>query len=268
MFELIFAGESVPEIPLATVKVNMQKLFKASPEQIAAMFSGQKVVLKNKLDKPTALKYQAILKKNGAVCRIALMTTVAAQPATTQPATAQATTNREAPAAAATSASTPGQSAPQKNSPDNSKPRIPESETPAPEKTATPTTVLTLAPVKASFGIAPPSTVRPASETGHLPLAGEKVEGILAGKDISVAPTGVRLGEYHEVEALVFERLDEIDLAEIGADMAVGEKLPPPPAPDVSHLSVAVAGSDLGQLKKEVTVVVPDISRITLKKNE
>ncbi|MCP5208094.1 MAG: hypothetical protein H7A01_12870 [Hahellaceae bacterium] len=255
MFELIFEGEVVPGASVDTVKSNMQQLFKASAEQIAVMFSGQKVVLKNKLDKPTALKYQAVLKKNGAMCRIALM--AGAQAPAAQQAVAPASTTAKA-AAPGGVVKPPASSVPEK-------PEVTAGNKTESNKVAD--SGLSLAPVKSTFATKEPPSAPPASETGHLPLAGEKVETILAGKSLSVAPAGSTLGEHHEVEAPIFEHLDDIDIAEVGADMSTAEKLPPPPAPDVSHISVAPAGSDMGQLKKDKKVVVPDISHIKLEKN-
>jgi len=43
------------------------------------------------------------------------------------------------------------------------------------------------------------------------------------------------------------------------------DKKAPPPAPDVSHLSMAQAGEVLGQKKEEKAPVVPDISHLSLK---
>jgi hypothetical protein len=255
MFELIFEGEIVPGVALDAVKGNMQQLFKASAEQITAMFSGQKVVLKNKLDKPTALKYQAVLKKNGAVCRIALMAGSVAP-------TAGAATPPSAPTVAAA----PVQAQTQTASP------VAATASPlnkSPQPAAAPLgNGLSVAPLPSSFTAKTAPVAAPASVTGHLPLAGEKVENILAGKSISVAPPGTTLGEHREVEPPLFAHLDEIDLAEVGADLSTTEKLPPPPVPDVSHISVAPAGSDMGQIKRSEKAVIPDISHIRLEKGQ
>ena len=47
--------------------------------------------------------------------------------------------------------------------------------------------------------------------------------------------------------------------------MENSEHQPPPDAPDVSHLSMAAAGEDLGQKKEQKTEVNPDISHLSLK---
>jgi hypothetical protein len=54
-------------------------------------------------------------------------------------------------------------------------------------------------------------------------------------------------------------------VAEVGADMDTREKVAPPPAPDVDHLTMAQPGEVLGQKKAEETPVAPDISHLSLK---
>ncbi|WP_297763491.1 hypothetical protein [uncultured Alcanivorax sp.] len=54
-------------------------------------------------------------------------------------------------------------------------------------------------------------------------------------------------------------------VAEVGAEMDNREKVAPPPAPDVGHLTMAQPGEVLGQKKEEKTPVAPDISHLSLK---
>lgn len=49
------------------------------------------------------------------------------------------------------------------------------------------------------------------------------------------------------------------------AEMDNREKVAPPPAPDVDHLTMAQPGEVLGQKKAEETPVAPDISHLSLK---
>lgn len=56
----------------------------------------------------------------------------------------------------------------------------------------------------------------------------------------------------------------EFDVAPAGAQMAEEDNTPPPPAPDVNHLSMAAPGSDLEQLKDKREKVDPDISHISM----
>jgi len=70
MFQLVFKGECVPGTDLQTARNNARTLFKASLEQVDRMFSGQAVVIRNKLEESQAEKYRAVLKKHGMVAYV------------------------------------------------------------------------------------------------------------------------------------------------------------------------------------------------------
>lgn len=181
MFQLVFKGECASGTDLQTARDNARGLFKASVEQLDRMFSGQPVVIRNKLDEAQAEKYRAVLHKHGMIAYV-------------QP--------------------------------------MPGSAEPAAAPKATP-----IPPSPASTG-RPASA--PAVEPGdRLPVAGEKVDDILAGSGLSLDPVGVTLAEHHEVEAPMFDHLDDWTLAPAGSDLGVKRDLPPPMVPDVSHLSLA-----------------------------
>ncbi|GAA4649204.1 hypothetical protein GCM10023116_14780 [Kistimonas scapharcae] len=69
-YDLIFSGEINDNVEETQVRKNVAALFKASPAQVEKLFSGKTVVLKNGLDEATAKKYQAALKKAGAICQL------------------------------------------------------------------------------------------------------------------------------------------------------------------------------------------------------
>ena len=73
MFQLIFRGERTAGTDEQTARANAMALFKATIAQVDRMFSGQRVVIRNGLDQATALKYQAVLRKNGLVAHIESM---------------------------------------------------------------------------------------------------------------------------------------------------------------------------------------------------
>ncbi|GGY84078.1 hypothetical protein [Marinobacter zhanjiangensis] len=80
----------------------------------------------------------------------------------------------------------------------------------------------------------------PAVEPGdRLPVAGDKVDDLLAGSSLGLEPTGVRLSEERHDPAPMFQHLDEWTLAPAGTDLGVKRDTPPPVVPDVSHLSLA-----------------------------
>lgn len=64
-FDVLFRGEIVAGQSLENVKQKATQLFKLSPEKIDAMFTGQLVTLKKKIDQQTAEKYQKILQQSG-----------------------------------------------------------------------------------------------------------------------------------------------------------------------------------------------------------
>jgi len=195
MFQLVFKGESVAGVDEQTARKNAQALFKASPEQVQRMFSGQPVVLRNRLDEAQAEKYRQVLRRHGLVVYVQPMP----RPPARETATGGAAT-RPAPASA------------QQTGADREQP--------------------------AAAGV--PATGVPATEPGvRLPVAGEKVDEILAGTSLKLDPPGVTLVEPEEVQAPMFQHLDEWTLAPPGASLGVDRQQPPPIVPDVSHLSLA-----------------------------
>lgn len=70
MFQLVFKGECTPGTDPATARNNAKTLFKATVEQVDRMFSGQPVVIRNKLEEVQAEKYRAVLQKHGMVAYV------------------------------------------------------------------------------------------------------------------------------------------------------------------------------------------------------
>ncbi|MGC8120031.1 hypothetical protein [Marinobacter sp. VGCF2001] len=194
MYQLVFKGECTPGTDLETARQNARALFKASVEQVDRMFSGQPVVIRNRLEQVQAEKYLAVLKKHGMVAYVQPMSGASAgKPSSSAP--------------AQTPASRPAEPAP------------------APRE-----------PSQATSGAGQAPAVEPGD---RLPVAGEQVDRILAGSGLSLDPVGVTLAEHEEPEAPMFEHLDDWSLAPAGSDLGVRRDLPPPVAPDTSHLSLA-----------------------------
>lgn len=191
MFQLVFKGDCTPGADPAAARASARTLFKASVEQIERMFSGQPVVIRNRLEEDQALKYRAVLAKHGMLAYVQPM---------------------------------PGSS-----------PAAPEvaERKPAP---ATPARPSALSAYRPAAGSADAPAVEPGD---RLPVAGDKVDTILAGSGLSLDPVGVTLAEHQDVEAPMFQHLDEWTLAPAGTDLGVERELPPPMVPDVSHLSLA-----------------------------
>jgi len=84
-----------------------------------------------------------------------------------------------------------------------------------------------------------PRAGAPEVEPGErLPIAGDKVDDILAGSALGLDPVGVTLMTPEEAQAPMFQHLDDWTLAPAGSDIGVERDLPPPIVPDVSHLSL------------------------------
>lgn len=202
MFQLVFKGECTPGTDPATARNNAKNLFKATVEQVDRMFSGQPVVIRNKLEEVQAEKYRAVLKKHGMLAYVQPMEGVAPP----QP-------SRPTPEAEFRAQAQPAQAA-----------RQPEPEQPAPGQE--------------SASGKPASSV--AVEPGdRLPVAGEKVDTILSGSGLTLDPVGVTLEEHREAPAPMFQHLEDWTLAPPGTELGVKRDLPPPVVPDVSHLSLA-----------------------------
>ena len=178
MYQLVFRGEWEAGLDEQSARERARGLFKANDAQLEKMFSGERVVIRNRLDEATAHKYQAAMKKNGLVAHIEPMQ----QAGTVEQPQARSDEGRDPSPAGGDVAVEPGD---------------------------------------------------------RLPVAGEKVDSILAGSDLSLGAPGERLGDTREEPEPVFEHLDEWSVAPPGEDLGAEEEKPEPPAPDVSHLSLA-----------------------------
>lgn len=202
MFQLVFKGECTAGTDLATARANAGALFKANLEQIDRMFSGQPVVIRNKLDEGQAEKYRLVLQKHGMVAYVEAMA------GTRPPEQKPAARPKPAPAAA---------------TPTPTAPAAPSASPPA------------AAPERASA-----KGGGPAVEPGDRPrLAGEKVDDILAGSGLSLDPPGVTLVKHQETAPPLFQHLDSWTLAPAGSELGEKRETPPPVNPDISHLSLA-----------------------------
>ncbi|QCF27356.1 hypothetical protein [Hydrocarboniclastica marina] len=70
MFQLVFKGQCQPGVAPETARANVAQVFKASQAQIERMFSGERVVIRNKLESDAAEKFKAALAKQGIVVHI------------------------------------------------------------------------------------------------------------------------------------------------------------------------------------------------------
>ncbi|UZE96472.1 hypothetical protein [Alkalimarinus alittae] len=241
LYELAFYGRLVDGVSLETAKNNVTRLFKATTAQVDKMFGGGRVVIRNKLDKATADKYVAAMRKNGLVCEADIMGQKEAEPKPSAP--------RSKPSAPAQQSSSDQGSTPTKGA---------ETVSPAIAHSADELTVLPL-----SSGVSESGDHSESHSVG-INLAGEGVDNILQKSHLNLDPEGVRLSEHHEVEAPVFSEIDSLSIAPTGSDLVDPVEEIPPIVPDVSSISIAPAGSDMGQIKKDEKIEIPDLSHLKL----
>lgn len=69
-FEIVFYGVLADGADPMQVRKNVAALFKTEPAKVEPLFSGKRFVIKKGLDHATAAKYEAALRKAGALARI------------------------------------------------------------------------------------------------------------------------------------------------------------------------------------------------------
>ncbi|MDH5436956.1 MAG: hypothetical protein OEX83_09360 [Gammaproteobacteria bacterium] len=79
-YEVVFNGMIARGSDLEQVKQNLAALFKTDVSKMEALFSGGMVVVKSGIDQESANRYQAAMKKAGAVCAIREKSVEAAKP--------------------------------------------------------------------------------------------------------------------------------------------------------------------------------------------
>lgn len=86
-FEIAFAGQIVLGAELEQAKQGVQRLFNANEQLMEQLFSGRRVVIKQKVDQATALKYQKAFAAAGAILEVQKIESDSAEPAATPAAT-------------------------------------------------------------------------------------------------------------------------------------------------------------------------------------
>lgn len=72
-YEIVFYGNLVEGFSEQDTQKHIAQLFKTSVDQVTRMFTGNRVVIRNKLDRDTAQKYILAMRKRGAECQIEAM---------------------------------------------------------------------------------------------------------------------------------------------------------------------------------------------------
>ncbi|GAA6131926.1 hypothetical protein [Halopseudomonas sabulinigri] len=97
----------------------------------------------------------------------------------------------------------------------------------------------------------PASTAQPATEPAPAPAAAAKGAG-------KVVPRDEYMAAFVDVEA------PDFDIAPLGADMQDDYEAPVPLPIDLSALSLAPVGSDMGELKRDLPDMVPNTDHLKL----
>lgn len=84
-FRLVFRGEMESGADLEQAKATVKKTFKINDEKVEKLFSRNKSIIKNKVDKKTAYRYQDFLSKLGAISYIEEMTEASRLSSSTSP---------------------------------------------------------------------------------------------------------------------------------------------------------------------------------------
>lgn len=226
-YDLFFKGQILEGQHIDFVKADIQTLFKAKTDYVEKLFSGQEQVIKRKVDKATAIKFQQAFKKAGAKL---IVKAHAAQSAT-------------APAPAS-------EPAPQSIS----KPTAPEQQPVAPvaASTGSPLFDLTNAAVQ---GENDDQLIEHHQPDIHAPTTTPNWD---------VAAPGATLTESQPVEAVTIDT-SELSLAEAGADL-IGQRGFEEPAPIIQTdgITLAETGATIETLKDDKPPVSVDISHLSV----
>jgi len=214
-YELVFYGALVEGFTEAQTKQHVAQLFKTSTDQVERMFTGNRVVIRNKLDQETALKYIIAMKKRGADCQIEAMGAPGIKVDFSQPAPPQTATNRPSPVEGS----------------------VVEAKPVSGEKPVSSTNTSSVAPSKTNASHQSPNPVHTDNLSG-LQVAGEKVDEILSHSHLSLDPTGVRLADKKPEVLVEHHVLDDVSLAPVGADLCDEKEELPVSLPDISNLSL------------------------------
>ncbi|KTT44998.1 hypothetical protein RSA46_09455 [Pseudomonas oryzihabitans] len=90
LYEIAFQGELIAGADAQQTRQNLMRLFQADEQRIAVLFSGRRMIIKNRLDAAKAERYRATLAQAGAVVEVVPMAETVT-PAPAAPAAAPAT---------------------------------------------------------------------------------------------------------------------------------------------------------------------------------
>jgi hypothetical protein len=229
-FDVLFAGKLMPGFTAETVRGNLARLFKASPDTVDRLLDGGTHVVKKNVDRDTALKYQEGMLRAGVQVQLRLCVV-----------------DQNSTSARAASTAAAGRTAWDLAPPGVELLAAHERQVPAPREIDTRHIKLAsvFAATRDDGRAAPP----PAPDTSHLSLAAAGTD-LLAGQapeEIPPAPD-----------------TQHLSLAAPGTPSTPAHTPPPVVPPDISGLTLAPAGAPLDEIRPTRKPVNPDISGLQL----
>lgn len=242
---VIFRGDIVLGHNLAEVKARFAQLFKLPPEKLDTYFSGRPVALKKSCDLVTAEKFKQALTQIGCIVQIKPADEAQAQQPVAKPTAAGPNAAKQAAAPAKTDTNTSAAA-----------PFLPNADAQQPVERAIDISHLSLVKRnpfsdEAEEPLEPPRTVvPPVLDLSKYALEPASDEWLEAARDVP------------ELEL----DLSGFNIEEVGADLLKPDEIPlvEPVVVDVSAISVAEPGADLGELDKPAPPPAPDTSHLSL----
>lgn len=224
--QVVFYGELAPGQDAAVVRKKVAALFKASESQIAAFFSGNRVVVKSGIPAQKAEQYRAALAKAGAVAHIE------------GPGYGQSAPAGGAAAAAKPQSAAPKAPAPPRATPATASPSTATTQPAPPAKAAPQPQASQSIPQSANAQSAnTQSSVAPGDDVGRAVVEQVNAEKLGQMQGATLAPTGATLGQTTAQAELNLD-LSHISLSDVGSDLQDSYDDVPPSNIDTSHLSL------------------------------
>lgn len=251
IFELIYNGSIAKGFEPEQVKQNVAQLYKTEVSKVERLFSGELVVIKTDLDRETALKYQAAMKKAGAEVAIRPKQSAATQAAPAAQPKPETVAAPPAPAPQQPPVASPESPAPV--AADDSGITMAEPGVQIVEHEVIPEPDINISAISmAEVGV----DVADPVEVDAAPLPDISA--------ISMAEAGAQIVEYEPVPELEID-VSSISMAEVGTIMADPVEVEATPIPDISNMSMAEPGE---QIVEYEPVPEPDIDISALKVEE
>ena len=246
-YDIYFRGEILDGFQLNDVKSNVAKVFSADTEKVNSLFSGKVCLLKKKIDKQTALKYQTALKKAGAKIIIKASKDEVQELPSTNDTIDSPQSKPQSKVESATETNTQQPMEYDANLMPVGSDVLSASERKSVDTVEVDTSGISMTSVFDNPEPAPRNDP-PAPNVSHISVAEVGADILPDAPEIDVempdisgldiAEVGVRLTEEVIEIPLPEPDLSEMSIAEAGVRLIEEDTTPPPPAPDTSHLSI------------------------------